>query len=189
MKNSNFISSFFFGYSVIAMVIALFTNMLNPLPALAQDKPAVTNIISECGDNPFCEMQTRMNSLFNHFLPTATNASSILYNSYTYPRLDLINQDEKMLIHLDLPGMSKDDIEVNLFENHIEISGERKASTQEKGEGYYIAERSFGTFKRIVSLPAKANIDKAEISYDNGVLEIIIPKVEPKEPKNRKMKL
>jgi HSP20 family protein len=79
---------------------------------------------------------------------------------------------------VDLPGMKKEDINIQIEDNKLLISGERKVKEEIKEENYYKVESSFGTFSRSFSLPEDIDIENIHAESRNGVLEIVVPKVE-----------
>jgi HSP20 family protein len=87
-------------------------------------------------------------------------------------------------IDADLPGIKKKDIVVDIHKDILTISGERKLKEEVKEEDYYKVETSFGKFSRSFTLPDDADIENIEANSDNGVLEVVIPKL--KKPKNKK---
>jgi HSP20 family protein len=92
------------------------------------------------------------------------------------------------MVRADLPGLTKEDVKVELTENLLMISGERKEEKEEKREGFYRSERSYGSFYREVPLPEGAMTEKAAATFRNGVLEITIPAAKL-EPSTRKLEI
>jgi HSP20 family protein len=93
-------------------------------------------------------------------------------------------EDEKAYyVEVDLPGVNKEDIHVDVNKDNLTISGERKYKEEVKEENYYKLESFFGKFQRSFTLPESIDSDAIEAKCDNGVLEVTIPKVTPKEAK------
>ena len=91
-------------------------------------------------------------------------------------------EDEKAYyVEVDLPGVKKEDINVEVKDNILTISGERKFKKEEEDKGYKRVESFFGKFERSFTLPADADADKIEASVEDGVLKLTIPKIEQKE--------
>ncbi len=91
-------------------------------------------------------------------------------------------EDEKAYyVEVDLPGVKKEDINVEVKDNILVISGERKFKKEEKDKGYVRTESFFGRFERRFTLPADADAEKIEAKVEDGVLHLMIPKVEEKE--------
>jgi len=98
------------------------------------------------------------------------------------PRADMSETEDKYVIHMDLPGVSKKDLKVNMEDNMLTINGDRKVDETHKGEGYYRRERAFGNFYRAFTIPKAVNESKIEATFKDGVLTVNIPKVEKSKP-------
>lgn len=81
--------------------------------------------------------------------------------------------------------MTADDIQLDFQNGSLLLRGEKKQSNESKEEGYYRTERSYGFFQRSVPLPAEVDVDKAEATFKNGVLDVRLPKTEPKQSGKR----
>ncbi len=93
------------------------------------------------------------------------------------PAIDLIERDNEIVVKADLPGVDKNNIKIKVDPESVSISGEIKKEKKEENETYYREERVYGKFSRVIPLPAEVNPEKAEAKFENGVLEIIVPKV------------
>lgn len=91
------------------------------------------------------------------------------------PQVEVLEREGELCVRADLPGMNKDDIEVDIADNALVIRGDRRDEREEKEEGYYLSERSYGTFYRTIVLPEGVDAEKAEATFRNGVLEITMP--------------
>ena len=105
-----------------------------------------------------------------------------------WPEIEVVEKNGELKIHADLPGMKKEDINVEFTDNGLIISGERKQETEEKREGFYHNERNYGTFYRNIALPEGANPDKANAVFHDGVLEVTVA-VPKRELKARKLEI
>jgi len=85
---------------------------------------------------------------------------------------------DEILVKAEIPGVNKDDIDITVENNRLTISGEKRQEEEQEGKDYYRTERSYGSFRRIFTLPAQADTDKVKASYDDGVLTVKIPKTE-----------
>jgi HSP20 family protein len=135
-------------------------------------------------------IQNEMNRLFNNFFDHP--AQSGRGNGTTrrwLPAMDLVETGERYVLRADLPGLSDGDVNIQLEENVLTVSGERKTERQEQQEGYYRLERAFGSFSRSLTLPDGVNADAIEAHFDRGVLEISIPKPEQKKPRTVQINL
>lgn len=101
------------------------------------------------------------------------------------PRVDILDLGDALQVVADMPGLQKEDIEINLTPERIEISGESSTETERKDEEYTYRERGFASYRRVVDLPAEVLTDKAEATFKNGVLEVNLPKKEPVEAEKK----
>jgi HSP20 family protein len=88
------------------------------------------------------------------------------------PQVEMFEREGKLVVRADLPGMTRDDVKVDLDDDRITIQGERRSEHEENREGYYRSERSYGSFHRTIPLPEGANGENARATFRNGVLEI-----------------
>jgi HSP20 family protein len=107
----------------------------------------------------------------------------------TAPVVDLYEEKDDIVVKAELPGMEKDNIEVNLSDNRLTIKGEKKQEEEVKKEGYYRSERSYGSFVRTLELPREVQTDKVKAAFKNGILEIRLPKTEEAKKKETKVKV
>jgi HSP20 family protein len=96
-------------------------------------------------------------------------------DSMWLPQVEAFERDGKLIVRADLPGLTKDDINVDITDDAIKIRGERRQEKEEDEEGYYRSERSYGSFYREIPLPSGVNREEANASFRNGVLEITMP--------------
>src|ERR687888_164659 len=99
------------------------------------------------------------------------------------PAMDLMEADDHFVLHADLPGLAEDDVSIEVQDNTLTISGERKSEHEERQRGWYRLERSFGRFSRSLSLPEGVDADAISAGFDKGVLEVRIPKPEERKPR------
>jgi HSP20 family protein len=91
------------------------------------------------------------------------------------PQVEVFERNKQLVIRTDLPGLTKDDINVDITDDLLVIRGERKSEREEDEAGYYRSERSYGTFYRRIPLPRGVNAENATAEFRNGVLEISMP--------------
>lgn len=103
------------------------------------------------------------------------------------PTVDIFEEGNDVVVKAELPGMGKDDIDVNVTDDVITISGEKKSEEKIEKKDYFRFERSYGSFSRSLTLPAETQTDKAKASFKNGVLEVRIPKTEAAVRKVKKI--
>jgi len=107
----------------------------------------------------------------------------------TEPPLDLYEEENEVVVKTELPGMTKDDIQISFADNVLTIRGEKKKEEEDKGKDYYRAERVYGAFVRSVTLPAEIIAEKARAVFKDGVLEIRLPKSEAAKKREIKVKV
>ncbi|WP_118831107.1 Hsp20/alpha crystallin family protein [Salinibacter ruber] len=121
------------------------------------------------------DLQREVDSIFDRFFGRGGDDDT---STVWAPRTDLSETDDAFRIRLDVPGMTKDDIAINLQNNTLTVSGERSSERQKDGEEYVRVERAFGTFHRTFTLPDAVDPDRVEATYDEGVLTINVPRTE-----------
>ena len=130
---------------------------------------------------PFRELQTlqsEMNRLFNTaFDPATTGTRGWL------PPMDLFETADAFVLRADLPGMRQEDVKIEVEDNHLTLSGERARDPREGQDGFYRLERPYGAFTRTLTLPKGVDAEAITASFDNGVLEVAIPKPEQAKPR------
>ncbi len=94
-------------------------------------------------------------------------------------KVDISEDDDTIFIEADMPGVKKEDIKVSMDGDLLSISAERTQSEEEKKKGYHRIERSWGSLSRSFTLGENVDAEKIEAKYDNGVLKVMVPKVEP----------
>jgi HSP20 family protein len=97
--------------------------------------------------------------------------------------MDLLETENDFVLRADLPGLSESDVNIELENNVLTISGERKSETEERKEGYYRVERASGSFSRSLTLPDGIDPDAVKATFERGVLEVRIPKPEERKPR------
>ncbi|RLC70125.1 MAG: Hsp20/alpha crystallin family protein [Chloroflexi bacterium] len=133
---------------------------------------------------PFAELE-EVERLFDHilgrtFLPLTWRQ---LNGDGWTPAIELLEKEDKFIARVDLPGMKVEDIEVSVVDNTLTIKGERKADQEVKEEDYYCSERCYGSFLRSITLPTPVEREHVEATYENGVLEVTLPKAAEIKPK------
>jgi HSP20 family protein len=106
-----------------------------------------------------------------------------------YPEIDVFEKDNRLVTKIDLPGMKKEDVKVEVTDGQLAISGERKHETEEKGKEFYRCERDYGSFYRSVPLPEGAKVDDVKATFTDGVLEVSVPLPARAETKVHKVEI
>ena len=127
-------------------------------------------------------LQSEMNRLFNTFFDVPPGNGGGGARRWV-PAMDLVETEEHFVLRADLPGLTENDVAIELEDNVLTLSGERKSEHEERKEGYYRVERASGTFARSLTLPEGIDPDRVEASFENGVLEVRVPKPEERKPR------
>ena len=99
------------------------------------------------------------------------------------PAVDVFEKEDKFVVKAELPGIKEEDIHVSVVGDTLSIRGEKKTETEVKEEDYYRSERSYGSFCRSIPLPSNVDANKIEASFEDGVLEVALPKSTKVKPK------
>ena len=105
------------------------------------------------------------------------------------PNIDVFERDQQLVTKIDLPGMTKNDVKVEVADGYLTISGERKAEAEEKKDDFYRCEREFGSFYRTVPLPEGTKAEDVKATFADGVLEIAVPLPVRAEAKPQKVEI
>jgi HSP20 family protein len=123
-------------------------------------------------------LQTDLNRVFDTFFGgrTANEARRWI------PAMDLVETNDHLVLKADLPGLDKDDVEIEIKDGVLTVSGERRTEHQDSSNGYHRVERAYGRFSRSLSLPQDVDADQVQADFDKGVLEVRIPKPAERKP-------
>src|SRR3954463_3023207 len=127
-------------------------------------------------------LQSEMNRLFNTFFDNPTGANGGGLRRWI-PPMDLVETEEHFVLKADLPGLDAGDVNIEVEDNVLTVSGERKVEHETSKEGFYRLGGASGEFPRSRTLPEGVEADKIEASFDKGVLEIRVPKPEQRKPR------
>jgi HSP20 family protein len=131
-------------------------------------------------------LQSEMNRLFNTFFEapaTTANGGNGGTLRRWIPAMDLVETDDHFVLKADLPGLDERDVSVEVEDNVLTVSGERKAEHEDEREGYVRVERAYGSFRRSLTLPEGVDPAGVSANFDKGVLEVRIPKPEERKPR------
>jgi HSP20 family protein len=132
----------------------------------------------------FWDLRDEINQLFNHALTRTTPThAEVLWS----PPVDLYVKEGNVVVTADLPGLSKDEIDISVQNGVLTIKGQKKREKEIKEENYYCVERSYGSFQRSIELPTDVDGSKVKATYKDGVLEVVLPQVESAKPKKIKV--
>jgi HSP20 family protein len=131
----------------------------------------------------FARMQDRMRRLFDE----PFSLSMVSEPVGVMPAVDIAESNGNVLVTAELPGMSKEDVDVDLSEGILTISGEKKEETEREEQEVHIVERTYGSFRRSFSLPCAVDEGNVKADFHDGVLRITLPKVE--KPRGKKIQI
>lgn len=136
------------------------------------------------------QMTSELDHVFEQPFPTAFRwpafgASTIASGDGWAPKIDVFERDGRLITKVDLPGLKKEDVKVEVTDGYLAISGERRSETEEKKDNVYRRERSSGSFYRAVPLPDGAKLDDVKATFADGVLEVSVPLPAKAEAKAR----
>ncbi|MDX9703844.1 MAG: Hsp20/alpha crystallin family protein [Candidatus Auribacterota bacterium] len=120
---------------------------------------------------------------FNRLFDTPLLNTDSAREGFFAPEVDITGNDDEITIKADLPGIDAKNVKIDVRDNVLTITGERKEENEKKEKNYYRSERFFGTFQRSFALPDGLDQEKVKASYKNGVLTVAIPKSEKVKPK------
>ena len=99
------------------------------------------------------------------------------------PAIDIKDSEKHLILNIEVPGIKKEDMKITLQDNVLTIKGEKKKVSEEKEDNFFRSERVYGTFERSFTLPVDFDSENVDAKVIDGVLEILLEKVQPKQPK------
>jgi HSP20 family protein len=142
--------------------------------------------------DPFREMsalQERMNRLFSDVRAQAPVRGEEIVQGAWVPAVDIFETNEAIVLKAELPGITSQDILLEVNDNTLTLKGEKKFEKEVKEENYHRVERSYGSFQRAFTLPGTIHQEKVKAKFKDGILEITLPKVEEAKPKQIKVEI
>lgn len=130
---------------------------------------------------PVWDIQNEINRVFDNLWGRPTEETEL--RGMWSPSVDIAETKDEIVVSADLPGLNKEDIKVNVENNVLTFSGERKQEKKDEGSNYHRLERSYGFFSRSFTLPATVKSDKIKAAYKDGVLRLSLPKAEEAKPR------
>ena len=144
--------------------------------------------LSPFGRDPFTSFRRQMDRLFDDFL-VPTEQRSFAGDGTLWPSVDVAETDQAFTVTAELPGLDQKDVELNLRDNALVISGEKRQETSESNGGRSYTERTFGRFQRVLPLADEVDADKIEANFKNGVLTVTLPKNPKAQEKSRRIEI
>ena len=135
-------------------------------------------------------LRHRMDRLFNQMLNTPWSPAQTedVTNRGFLPAVDIRETDDALVLTAELPGLTKEDVNITLENNVLTLAGERSFEKESKGETFHRIERSYGAFSRSFTLPANVKTEKVEALFGDGLLQVTLPKVEESKPRKIEIK-
>ena len=124
---------------------------------------------------------------FNRFFEGFGNGLGAVEEHFT-PAIDIRETDDAYIVEADVPGMKKEDVQIEVTDDVLTIRGERKDEHEEKRKDYHRIERQYGGFRRSISVPGEIKHDAVKAKFDDGVLRITLPKREDAKPRRIEVK-
>ena len=149
-------------------------------------KKETTLIPKREGRDPFALMRAEFDRFFN-----VPGWSTLHWPTFRFgrgeeaawnPEIDVFERNNRLVTKIDLPGLKKEEIKVEVTDGYLAISGERRREEEEKGEEFYRCEREYGSFYRAVPLPKGVRIENVKATFADGVLEVSVPLPAKAEP-------
>lgn len=162
-------------------------NLLNPHLASRSSSASLWDPIREMGT-----LENRLERLFSRpfaRLLTGNGEKEAMTTTEWAPLVDISEDDKQYVVKAELPDLKKEEVKVTVENGELTISGERRFEKEEKGKKYHRIERSYGTFLRSFSLPEGVNGEKVTADFNNGILEVHLPKDETAKPKAIEVKV
>jgi HSP20 family protein len=134
-------------------------------------------------------LQNRMNSLFQEYNRNNQGEGDVLSTASFAPPVDIYEDEHKIVLKLEVPGMKESDLDIQLENNVLTVKGERKFEKEEKEENFHRIERRYGSFYRSFTIPNTVNAESVKASYDAGVLKLELEKRAEAKPKQIKVQV
>lgn len=145
------------------------------------------------GRDAVLDLRRQMDSLFDDFFQRSFSLDHTLsegkWAGDFAPRIDLSETRKAITVSAELPGMEPEDVEISIDRNLLTLSGEKKAEKEDMGDHHYRLERSFGSFRRSIPLPAEVDENKISAKMKNGVLKVTLPKSRELQQKDKRISI
>lgn len=142
-------------------------------------------------DDPFALMRREMDRVFDDFMHGFGTPAASLPEGVISPRVNVVEKENSLEITAELPGVDQKDIELDLSEGMLTLKAEHKQEKEEGGEDerYHVVERAYGTYMRRFAIPFESDQDKVEARFENGVLNVSVPRSAEAEKRTRKIEV
>ncbi len=99
------------------------------------------------------------------------------------PPIDVEDNGDELVLLAEMPGLNREDFAVEVLADRVILRGQKKLEVEERRQGFFVAERQFGSFVRVIPLPSRIDVQKAKANYHNGLLRVVLPKTEDSKAK------
>ncbi|MGI6113274.1 MAG: Hsp20/alpha crystallin family protein [Mahellales bacterium] len=130
--------------------------------------------------NPFREMEREMTNFFDR-------SPFNFFGMGSFPKVDVYQTENDIIVKAEMPGVSKEDLNVYVEDNLLRLSGRTRRHEEFKDEHVYRTERRYGSFSRTIPLPAEVKSEQVKANYNDGILSITLPKVEPSKARGKRI--
>lgn len=134
------------------------------------------------------DITDEMNRLVKNVFDSDTRETSLFKGTWN-PAVDISEDKDNFYLHVELPGLTKEDVKVKYEEGLLSVTGEKKAEKEEKDVNYHRVERSYGKFERSFRVPSRIVNENIDADFSNGVLTVTLPKAEEIKPKEIEVKI
>ena len=148
---------------------------------LLRRKPSATSLAPA---NMMTRMRDEMDRVFDRWFDRPLDLAWPTNGKGWMPALDVIDNESEVVVKAEIPGIPAKDVNVAISGNRLTLSGEKDESKEEKGENFYVSERSFGSFQRAIDLPDGIDAEKVTAEHADGVLTVKIGKLKTAKPKH-----
>ncbi|WP_119458707.1 Hsp20/alpha crystallin family protein [Rhodospirillaceae bacterium SYSU D60014] len=150
-----------------------------------------TDLARREDDNPVLALQRDVNRIFENFWKRFDQPFGTLDRGWgmTGPHADVAETEDKVEVSVELPGLEEKDVDVAVTDDVLTIKGEKRAEREENKKGYYLSERSYGSFYRSIPLPPGVDTDKANAEFKKGVLTVTLPKTPEAQARVKKIEV
>jgi len=105
------------------------------------------------------------------------------------PAVDLVDKGDTLVLRSEMPGLKKQNIHISVTENDISVSGKAERAKEEKAKDYYYSERAYSSWQRAIPLPVRVKSERVKAKYEDGILEVTLPKTEEAKAKRKEIKI
>ena len=133
------------------------------------------------GVRPFLEVQQEVRRLFQELVHQPWGGQGLSNSTSWQPRCDMVETDEAILIDVELPGVKREDVRLEVEDEVLHIAGERRALEERQGRNYHYLEQQYGRFERQLRLPQTVDREAIRAEFESGILNITLPKKQEKQ--------